>query len=223
MRLLFTICINLHYFLKALACTASVLIMVLIALERYLAIMHAITAKRVLRTSNLRIAVTCVWTLSIAICSPRLWMFALVEVPTGRPDGQIECICILQQLIYNQKLYHLISFGILFAIPLAITSFVYSTLGLRLYASDIQDVMRLTRIHRKEHFSSLTPSAVDSTAPTHSNHKTWTYDGQSSSSNENYKATCCRLGKRPSRMVRPNGHSTNCPRAKGNSKKRAFR
>ena len=137
---------KMYHFVHALAYTASVLIMVLIAVERYIAIVYPIKAKSWLRMSRLRIVIIGIWLLSALICSPRLIMFGMVWVPG---EEGLEAICIMNQRLYSPKFYNLTIFSLLFALPVSVMTCVYFKLGARLYSTDVNEVMAMTRINRK--------------------------------------------------------------------------
>lgn len=128
---------KMYHFIHALSYTASVLIMVAVAVERYIAIVYPIKAKGFLRMRNLKYSMIGIWLMSVLICLPRLWMFGLMELPFTNESGKQESICVLQWSFYDKKYYHTFVFIVLFVIPVCVMVFVYVKLGTRLYASDV--------------------------------------------------------------------------------------
>ncbi len=76
---------RMYHFIHALSYTASVCILVVIAIERYLALVHPLWARRVLTMNKLRISIITVWILSAICCLPRLIIYGTItlEFPTG--------------------------------------------------------------------------------------------------------------------------------------------
>lgn len=76
---------RMYHFIHALSYTASVCILVVISIERYLALVHPLWARRVLTKYKLRISIILVWILSVFCCLPRLIIYGTItlEFPTG--------------------------------------------------------------------------------------------------------------------------------------------
>ncbi|KAI1305386.1 Gastrin/cholecystokinin type B receptor [Halotydeus destructor] len=142
-----TVLCKVYHFANALAYTSSVLIMVLIAIERYIAIMYPMATRRVLRMSYLRTVTIVVWLLSAAICAPRLWMFDMVQI-SGQ--GKSELICILQVAQYDPRLYNMVNFVALFLVPVMVMLFIYIRLAVKLYSTDLSALTIIpTRVNKK--------------------------------------------------------------------------
>ncbi|ODM95314.1 Neuropeptide FF receptor 1 [Orchesella cincta] len=144
---------KMYHFINSLSTTASVLILVVICIERYLAIIHPMTCKQILTLGRLRqvcfvnfdaswnlitfsflkfqVAIVFVWILSAVISSPRFYYFSTISMPL--PDGEEEILCLPNRTKYDSKLLDMISMVVLFLIPLGIISVLYTQIGVVLW------------------------------------------------------------------------------------------
>ncbi|ODM87139.1 Galanin receptor type 3 [Orchesella cincta] len=122
---------KMYHFINSLSTTASVLILVVICIERYLAIIHPMTCKQMMTLTRLRITIICVWILSAAISSPRFYYFTTISYPL--PNGQEEILCVPNRTKYDSKILDMISMTVLFIIPLLIISVLYTQIGVVLW------------------------------------------------------------------------------------------
>ncbi|XP_055928045.1 trissin receptor-like [Argiope bruennichi] len=125
---------KMYHFVHSLSYTASIAILIVISVERYVAIVHPMLSKQVMTSRRLRIVSVTVWLVSAAYCSPRLIMYGTAEVPSI--NGNMETICILKRSFYDSKTYDLVNFIVCFVIPLIIISVLYSIICLRLWRSN---------------------------------------------------------------------------------------
>src|SRR6218665_2491496 len=101
---------KLYYFVQAVSYTASVCILAVISLERYVAIIHPIRTRQFQTMCLLRTTVISVWT--IATCSgiPYLVIYDTVSViPESTGNGHEVHFCLIIRN-YNQEAYTFISF-----------------------------------------------------------------------------------------------------------------
>ncbi|CAL8070724.1 unnamed protein product [Orchesella dallaii] len=122
---------KMYHFINSLSTTASVLILVVICIERYLAIIHPMTCKQMMTLNRLRITIICVWILSAAISSPRFYYFSTVTIPLS--NGEHEILCLPNRTKYDSKLLDMISMTVLFIIPLGIITILYTHIGIVLW------------------------------------------------------------------------------------------
>ncbi|CAL8070718.1 unnamed protein product [Orchesella dallaii] len=122
---------KMYHFINSLSTTASVLILVVICIERYLAIIHPMTCKQMMTLNRLRITIICVWILSAAISSPRFYYFSTVNFPLS--NGEHEILCLPNRTKYDSKLLDMISMTVLFIIPLGIITILYTHIGIVLW------------------------------------------------------------------------------------------
>ncbi|XP_035218203.1 trissin receptor-like [Stegodyphus dumicola] len=125
---------KMYHFIHSLSYTSSIAILIVISVERYVAIVHPMLSKQVMTLRRLRIVSATVWLVSAAYCSPRLIMYGTTEVPSV--TGEMETICILKRSFYDSKTYDLANFIVCFVIPLFIISLLYFAICLRLWRSN---------------------------------------------------------------------------------------
>ncbi|CAL8070702.1 unnamed protein product [Orchesella dallaii] len=122
---------KMYHFINSLSTTASVLILIVICIERYLAIIHPMTCKQMMTLNRLRITIISVWILSAAISSPRFYYFSTVNIPLS--NGEHEILCLPNRTKYDSKLLDMISMTVLFIIPLGIITILYTHIGIVLW------------------------------------------------------------------------------------------
>ncbi|XP_067136204.1 trissin receptor [Centruroides vittatus] len=127
---------RMYHFIQTLSYTASITILTIICVERYLAIIHPIWSKQVLTLRRLKVVIVFAWLLCGIYCSPRLVMYGVITVynNTTRDD---ENICIMKRSLYDSKTYDLINFVVCFLTPLLIISVLYFIICLRLWTSKV--------------------------------------------------------------------------------------
>ena len=74
---------RMYHFVHALSYTASVYILVVISLERYLALVYPLLSRRLLTMKKLKITILIVWLLSAICCFPRFIIFGTVHIDLG--------------------------------------------------------------------------------------------------------------------------------------------
>ncbi|RWS02077.1 uncharacterized protein B4U79_07517, partial [Dinothrombium tinctorium] len=133
---------KMYHFVQSLSYTTSILTLVMISIERYLVIVFPLHAKNMLHKRKLMYALIAIWLCSILCCSPRLWMFGTVTVPTG-PEEEVVA-CIIKYHLYNPKIYHIVNFIALFLVPITVMTVIYSIVYCRLNDSE-KSFKRLSR------------------------------------------------------------------------------
>ncbi|CAG7669504.1 unnamed protein product, partial [Allacma fusca] len=124
---------KMYHFTNNLAHTTTILIQVVIAIERYFAIRHPFRCRRLFTTRRLRLVILGVWILSGLLCSPRLYYVVTVtnQLPPRKDEPtRYEVICTLQLSIYDSSTADMIHFVVLFLFPLIIISILYAKVGL---------------------------------------------------------------------------------------------
>ncbi|XP_064486718.1 trissin receptor-like [Ornithodoros turicata] len=127
---------RMYFFVQALSYTASVGILTVICVERYIAIVHPMWSKHVITLRRLRMVVFVVWLVSACFCSPRLFMCGTEQVPSHTGDDTIQ-LCITRRFVYDSRLYDVLNFVVCFFLPLVIMSVMYFIIGLKLWKSSV--------------------------------------------------------------------------------------
>ncbi|XP_042232306.1 trissin receptor-like [Homarus americanus] len=132
---------KMYNFVNYLSYTASVMILVVNCVERYVAIMCPFRAKTLLSHRNLVV----VWVGSGVYCCPRLLYFraASHELPGAR---YTEVICLADRELYDSRTFDTINFVLLYVMPLSVMSLLYWRIGSYLWINGRQvEVARRAR------------------------------------------------------------------------------
>lgn len=121
---------KMYHFTQTMSYTASIFTMVIISIERYIAICYPIKAKKVLQMRNFQLCILLVWILSATLCAPNLWMFGVMEQSRFGGSGEV---CVQQKLLYNTRFFNIINVVLLFLFPMFLMTLLYIRLGLKLH------------------------------------------------------------------------------------------
>ncbi|CRL00425.1 CLUMA_CG013691, isoform A [Clunio marinus] len=121
-----------YHFIHSLSYTASIFILVVICMERYLAIQHPITSKQILTSSRLKSVIVLVWWASVMYSIPK---FIYVETITNKLGNETETICTVNRRDYNVKLFDILNFIFLYLLPLMVMTVLYSRIAISLWKS----------------------------------------------------------------------------------------
>ncbi|XP_078042071.1 trissin receptor-like [Augochlora pura] len=122
-----------YMFVHALSYTASVLILVLVCVERYLAIVYPIKCRSVLTRRRLRLVVGVVWLMAAVYASPR---FFYVETVNNRLiTGDVDIICVANIKKHNKNLLDAMNLVFLYLLPLGLMTCLYSRIAVGLWKS----------------------------------------------------------------------------------------
>ena len=116
-----------YYFVQAMSYTASISILTVISIERYIAIIYPMDSKRLQTMFLLRATVVGVWTISACSGVPYLVIFDTVDIGTVQ-------FCMMVHP-FNAKAYTAISFVLWYLVPLALMTFVYTRISVVLWRS----------------------------------------------------------------------------------------
>ncbi len=75
---------RMYHFIHALSYTASVYTLVSISVERYLAVVYPLLARRMLTINKLKITLIIVWLISAVCCIPRFFIYGTVTLEFGK-------------------------------------------------------------------------------------------------------------------------------------------
>ncbi|XP_022907733.1 trissin receptor [Onthophagus taurus] len=123
---------KMYYFVNTLSYTASIFILVVICTERYFAIIYPITCKQILTPRRLRLVILGVWLTSALYSSPKFLWYNVITVEGEHGN---ETICINNRMKYNTEIFDIVNFVLLYVIPLALMSLLYTRIAIRLWRS----------------------------------------------------------------------------------------
>ncbi|KAF7273422.1 trissin receptor-like [Rhynchophorus ferrugineus] len=126
---------KMYVFIQSFSNSASIVILVVICTERYFAILYPITSKQMLTTVRLKIIILVVWIMCILYSSPKFYWGNTVTVTT---ESGNETVCVLNRQKFNSELFDIIHFILLYLIPLAIISLLYTRIAICLWNSSEQ-------------------------------------------------------------------------------------
>ncbi|XP_029049630.1 trissin receptor [Osmia bicornis bicornis] len=122
-----------YMFVHALSYTASILILVVVCVERYLAIVHPIKCRSVLTRRRLQLVIGVVWMVAAIYASPR---FFYVETMRNRLiTGDVDIICLANIKKHNKVVLDAVNLVFLYLVPLALMCHLYSRLAVGLWKS----------------------------------------------------------------------------------------
>lgn len=122
-----------YMFVHALSYTASILILVVVCTERYLAIVHPIKCRSMLTRSRLRMVIGVVWILAAVYASPR---FVYVETISNRlNNGDVDIICIANIKKHNKNVLDAVNLVFLYLLPLFLMCCLYTRIAVGLWRS----------------------------------------------------------------------------------------
>lgn len=125
---------KLHYFIQSMSYTASITILTVISVERYVAIIHPMRSKQLLQTMWLmRATIVVVWIVSACSGIPNLVIYDTVELPT--PDGAAVVAFCMFVLPFNDRAYAVAIFVLWYLLPVLLMTFVYGRISVVLWRS----------------------------------------------------------------------------------------
>ncbi|KAK0170486.1 hypothetical protein PV327_011394, partial [Microctonus hyperodae] len=122
-----------YMFVHALSYTASIMILVLVCVERYFAIIHPIKCKSMLTRGRLRIIVAIVWIIAAVYASPR---FTYVETVNHElKSGTVDIMCIPNIKKHNKNVLDSVNLIFLYLVPLVLMCWLYTKIAVTLWKS----------------------------------------------------------------------------------------
>ncbi|XP_047364034.1 trissin receptor isoform X1 [Vespa velutina] len=122
-----------YMFVHALSYTASILILMVVCIERYLATVHPMKCKSMLTTSRLRAVIGIVWIIAALYAAPRFIYFETISNELS--DGNVDIICGPNMKKYKKHVLDAFNFIFLYLLPLALMSYLYTKIAVRLWRS----------------------------------------------------------------------------------------
>ena len=123
-----------YYFVQAMSYTASVCILTVISLERFVAIIYPMHSRRLHSMSLLRATIIAVWTIAAASGLPYVFIYDTIDIPSGDADGSMLQFCMMVHS-FNVRAYTCATFILWYALPLAMMAVVYTRISVVLWRS----------------------------------------------------------------------------------------
>lgn len=122
-----------YYFVQAMSYTASVCILTVISLERFVAIIYPMHSRRLHSMSLLRATIIVVWTIAAASGLPYLFLYDTIDI--GDVDGSTLQFCMIFNESFNVGAYTCATFILWYALPLVMMAVVYTRISVVLWRS----------------------------------------------------------------------------------------
>ncbi|XP_067621212.1 uncharacterized protein [Eurosta solidaginis] len=140
---------RMYQFVHSLSYTASIFILVVICMERYFAIVHPITCKQILTAARLRVVIFTVWVASAIYSTPKFIFSKTIK--NVHENEHEEEICVLDRKMFDSRLLDMISFGLLYVVPLLVMLVLYTKIGIALWRSSHGLTHHFVAQHNQEH------------------------------------------------------------------------
>ncbi|CAG7825217.1 unnamed protein product [Allacma fusca] len=126
---------KMFHFVNGLSHTASILILVVISVERYFVVLHPFKCRRILTIKRLRFIMLGVWLLSGILNLPRILYVVLIRNPRVSDNGEVseDIICSIGSHLFPSETMEMIQFLLLFILPLMVISVLYYKIGMFLH------------------------------------------------------------------------------------------
>ncbi|XP_043268477.1 trissin receptor isoform X2 [Venturia canescens] len=122
-----------YMFVNALSYTASIMILVVVCTERYLAIVHPIKCRSMRTRGRLRAIVGIVWILAAIYAAPK---FIYVETIVHKLNtGNIDIMCIANIKKHNRNVLAAVNLILLYLFPLILMCCLYTKIAVGLWKS----------------------------------------------------------------------------------------
>ncbi|KAH9487563.1 hypothetical protein Btru_072362 [Bulinus truncatus] len=108
---------KISYFAQNMTYTASILLLTVIAIERYIAVLHPLRSKCIVTETRLVISQVIIWVVSAAYNSPDLHMFALFHAHDP-PNNVTATFCLPLHPHTNMKHFYMVNFVVWYILPL---------------------------------------------------------------------------------------------------------
>lgn len=123
-----------YYFVQAMSYTASVCILTVISLERFVAIIYPMHSRRLHSMSLLRATIICVWVVAAASGLPYMFVYDTLDIPSSEADGSTLQFCMMVHS-FNVRAYTCITFILWYALPLSMMTLIYTRISVALWRS----------------------------------------------------------------------------------------
>lgn len=119
-----------YVFVSGASYTASVLILMTVSVERFLAVNYPMKVKQIITSGRLRIATIVIWGIAVGNNVPKTIMFRLLKYHDGY------YLCLIDPSI-NISVYDVTNFCVWYIVPLCIITGLYTKIGITLWRSSV--------------------------------------------------------------------------------------
>ncbi|XP_014672721.1 PREDICTED: muscarinic acetylcholine receptor M4-like [Priapulus caudatus] len=116
-----------YVFMSGASYTASILILMTVSVERFLAVNYPMKVKQIITPRRLHVATVIIWGVAVVNNVPKTLMFGLVDY-----GGLYLCLI---DPSFNVNAYDAVNFCLWYVVPLAIISGLYTKIGITLWRS----------------------------------------------------------------------------------------
>lgn len=120
-----------YRFVQTLSYTAGIFFTTLMAVEKYIAIVHPLWSRLLLTRRKILVAMTVCWILTIVFCIPH-------HFARGEVEAVLDTSCTLYILTNDNKLYDALNFLVCFVIPLITMTILYSLISISIFQSAVK-------------------------------------------------------------------------------------
>ncbi|CAG5128317.1 unnamed protein product, partial [Candidula unifasciata] len=122
-----------YYFAESFSLCVSVLLLTVIAVERYTAVMHPLRVKGLFTNCRMQAAQISIWVFAAVYNIPLVAIFDTFEMSNG--TGDVIVFCNIREGVINLKLYFTINFILWYTLPLVTMSVAYAIISWTLWHS----------------------------------------------------------------------------------------
>ena len=109
----------------------TVYTLVLLSLDRYLAVVYPVGSISLRTVRNASVAIIVTWIVVCGCCAPLLWAFDSVDLELGNDERR--SVCTFDSLNHDEKMYQALFFVTSLAVPLGAIVWLYLNMLLRLW------------------------------------------------------------------------------------------
>ncbi|XP_071119495.1 trissin receptor-like [Haliotis cracherodii] len=124
---------KIYYFVQNMSYTASMLFLAVIAIERYVAIMHPLRSRQLFTSVRLQIAQVCIWLVASISNVQLLFIFDIHGM--GGSDGTYSEYCFHTASIFTMRALATVNIVLWYTVPLGVMAIVYTRISITLWST----------------------------------------------------------------------------------------
>ena len=130
---------KIYYYIWNVSYTASILILTIIAVERYVAIVYPLKARNFMTRYKLVVTQFLIWLIAIAYSVPYLVLYDTIELPSFN----VEFCYFTVYSVSGLKILSVANLILLYFVPLGLIGFIYCKIGRALWTTTVVSALRL--------------------------------------------------------------------------------